>query len=114
MLNSEPDLGNIGFGPAEALPKEMLYAKLLDCPVEFHEENFELNHPDFEKVGDLIDRVICLSQKVQEKSGKKLVNFKKKLTNEKKNLLVAKRSYFLTQDLFKDDKAALYIYFIKI
>tara|TARA_B100001094_G_C18176328_1_gene798090 strand:- start:1020 stop:2030 length:1011 start_codon:yes stop_codon:yes gene_type:complete len=26
------------------------------------------------------------------------------LPNEKKNLLVAKRSYFLTQDLFKDDK----------
>ena len=26
---------------------------ILDCPVEFHEENFELNHPDFEKVGEI-------------------------------------------------------------
>ena len=26
---------------------------LLDCPVEFHEKDFELNHPDFEKVGEI-------------------------------------------------------------
>ena len=26
---------------------------LLDCPVEFHEEDFELNHPDFEKVNEV-------------------------------------------------------------
>jgi DNA polymerase-1 len=26
---------------------------LLDCPVEFHEEEFELNHPDFEKVKEI-------------------------------------------------------------
>jgi DNA polymerase-1 len=26
---------------------------LLDCPVEFHEENYELNHPDFEKVDEI-------------------------------------------------------------
>ena len=26
---------------------------LLDCPVEFHEEDFELNHPDFEKVNEI-------------------------------------------------------------
>ena len=34
ILNSEPPLGKIGFALVEFLPKEMLYAKLLDCPVE--------------------------------------------------------------------------------
>jgi len=26
---------------------------ILDCPVEFHEEDFELNHPDFEKTNEI-------------------------------------------------------------
>lgn len=26
---------------------------ILDCPVTFHEQDFELNHPDFEKVGEI-------------------------------------------------------------
>ena len=26
---------------------------MLDCPVEFHEEDFELNHPDYEKVNEV-------------------------------------------------------------
>ena len=42
---------------------------------------------DFEKVGDLIDRVICLSQRVQEKSGKKLKDFKEELHINHQNKL---------------------------
>ena len=26
---------------------------ILDCPVEFHEKDYELNHPDFEKAGEI-------------------------------------------------------------
>lgn len=27
---------------------------MLDCPVEFHEKDYELNHPDFEKVNEIL------------------------------------------------------------
>ncbi len=30
---------------------------ILDCPVEFHEENFELNTPDFQKVTDIFQEL---------------------------------------------------------
>ncbi|WP_372744253.1 DNA polymerase I [Lutibacter sp.] len=30
---------------------------LLDCPVEFHEVDFELNHPDFEKVSEIFQEL---------------------------------------------------------
>lgn len=35
------------------LLSKQLATIMLDCPVEFHEQDFELNHPDFEKVGEI-------------------------------------------------------------
>ncbi|MBI9040114.1 DNA polymerase I [Lutibacter sp.] len=35
------------------LLSKQLATIMLDCPVIFHEQDFELNHPDFEKVGEI-------------------------------------------------------------
>jgi glycine hydroxymethyltransferase len=43
----------------------------------------KLNSNDFEMVGDLIDRCVNLCIKVQEKSGKKLIHFKRFLHNNR-------------------------------
>ena len=37
----------------QGLLSKQLATIILDCPVEFHEQDFELNHPDFEKVGEI-------------------------------------------------------------
>jgi len=49
----------------------------------------EFKEADFVKVGEFIDSVVCLSQAIQEKSGRKLVDFKKYITeneNIQKNI----------------------------
>jgi glycine hydroxymethyltransferase len=37
----------------------------------------QFKEADFVKVGEFIDSVVCLTQSIQEKSGRKLVDFKK-------------------------------------
>ncbi|MFD0760565.1 DNA polymerase I [Lutibacter aestuarii] len=39
------------------LLSKQLATIMLDCPVEFHEENFELNHPDFAKVNEVLQEL---------------------------------------------------------
>ena len=39
------------------LLSKQLATIILDCPVEFHEDNFELTNPDFQKVADIFQEL---------------------------------------------------------